>query len=50
MANEAFKAWYVQGLQAVKTAADQGKAASAELTGSTLTLTRLRPRRTRSGS
>ncbi len=28
MANEAFKAWYVQGLQAVKTAADQGKAAS----------------------
>ena len=28
MANEAFKAWYGQGLQAVKTAADQGKAAS----------------------
>lgn len=28
MANDAFKAWYVQGLQAVKTAADQGKAAS----------------------
>ena len=28
MANEAYKQWYVQGLQAVKTAADQGKAAS----------------------
>lgn len=28
MADEAFKTWYVQGLQAVKTAADQGKAAS----------------------
>ncbi|WP_165361204.1 ferritin-like domain-containing protein [Lichenibacterium ramalinae] len=29
MASEAFKAWYVQGLQAVKTAADQGQAASS---------------------
>lgn len=28
MADDAFKQWYVQGLQAVKTAADQGKAAS----------------------
>ena len=30
MANEAFKAWYVQGLQAVKTAADRGHAASSD--------------------
>ena len=28
MAHEAYKAWYVQGLQAVRTAADQGRAAS----------------------
>ena len=28
MAEEAFKQWYVQGLQAVRTAADQGRAAS----------------------
>ena len=33
MADEAFKAWYMQGLQAVKTAADQGKAASASAHG-----------------
>ena len=31
MAHEAYKAWYVQGLQAVRTAADQGRAASGRV-------------------